>query len=170
MYRQQQHLSCCNCRDELFVQPYDSIDWNAARNQCATEDLYYPHSTLQNCLWWTLYQAEAIFRGPLWFLRTCALKEVMTLITYEDENTRYIDIGPVNKTLNMLCCWFDSPEGEAFKRCGHHGCYVEMDTVQILQCACIKRESCAGRRYQHGRTAILRPRWRLQGGQACFLP
>ncbi len=30
-------------RGELYPQSYSSIDWNAARNQCAKEDLYYPH-------------------------------------------------------------------------------------------------------------------------------
>ena len=30
-------------RGELYVQDYNTIDWNAARNQCAKEDLYYPH-------------------------------------------------------------------------------------------------------------------------------
>ena len=30
-------------RGELYTQSYSSIDWNAARNQCASEDLYYPH-------------------------------------------------------------------------------------------------------------------------------
>lgn len=30
-------------RGELYTQSYGSIDWNAARNQCAKEDLYYPH-------------------------------------------------------------------------------------------------------------------------------
>ena len=34
----------------------------------------------------------------------------------QDENTRYICIGPVNKAINMLCCWFEDPESEAFKR------------------------------------------------------
>ena len=28
----------------------------------------------------------------------------------------YVDIGPVNKVINMLCCWFEDPDGEAFKR------------------------------------------------------
>ena len=30
-------------RGELYPHSYSSIDWNAARNQCAKEDLYYPH-------------------------------------------------------------------------------------------------------------------------------
>ena len=35
----------------------------------------------------------------------------------QDENTRYVCIGPVNKAINMLCCWFEDPDSEAFKRC-----------------------------------------------------
>lgn len=34
-------------RTELYPMPYDSIDWNAARNQIAKEDLYYPHPMIQ---------------------------------------------------------------------------------------------------------------------------
>ncbi len=34
----------------------------------------------------------------------------------QDENTRYIDIGPVNKVINLLCCWFEDPSGPAFKK------------------------------------------------------
>ena len=50
------------------------------------------------------------------WLRKKALAETMVHIHYEDENTRYVDIGPVNKVLNMMCCWFENPESEAFKR------------------------------------------------------
>lgn len=35
-------------RGELYPQSYSSIDWNAARNQCAKEDLYYPHPKVPN--------------------------------------------------------------------------------------------------------------------------
>ena len=34
-------------REELFVTDYDLVDWNLARNQCAKEDLYYPHPWYQ---------------------------------------------------------------------------------------------------------------------------
>lgn len=34
----------------------------------------------------------------------------------QDENTRYICIGPVNKTINTLACWLEDPDGDAFKR------------------------------------------------------
>ena len=29
-------------------------------------------------------------------------------------------IGPVNKTINMLACWFENPDGDAFKRRALH--------------------------------------------------
>lgn len=34
----------------------------------------------------------------------------------QDENTRYVDIGPVNKVINLLCCWLEDPNSEAVKR------------------------------------------------------
>ena len=34
-------------REELYTKDYANIDWNAARNQCAKEDLYYPHPWYQ---------------------------------------------------------------------------------------------------------------------------
>lgn len=34
-------------REELYTKDYSKIDWNAARNQCAKEDLYYPHPWYQ---------------------------------------------------------------------------------------------------------------------------
>jgi len=101
-------------RKELYPVSYDSIDWNAARNQVAKEDLYYPHPLIQDVLWWALYKAENLLLGS--WLRKTALAEVMKHIHYEDENTRYVDIGPVNKVINMLCCWMENPDSEAFKR------------------------------------------------------
>ena len=47
--------------------------------------------------------------------RARALRWCMEMIHHEDLSTRYIDIGPVNKPLNMLCCWYEDPEGEPFK-------------------------------------------------------
>lgn len=101
-------------REELYPMPYDSINWDASRNLCAKEDLYYSHPLVQDLVWWTLTKAERVLLGSR--LRNKALAECMKHIHYEDENTRYIDIGPVNKVLNMLCCWFEDPGSEAFRR------------------------------------------------------
>nr|WQY91015.1 OSC6 [Euphorbia humifusa] len=104
-------------RKELFTVPYHEVDWNHARNQCAKEDLYYPHPMVQDVLWATLDKlVEPILMSwPGKKLREKALQTVMQHIHYEDENTRYICIGPVNKVLNMLCCWVEDPNSEAFK-------------------------------------------------------
>ena len=30
-------------RQELYLQPYSDITWDATRSACAKEDLFYPH-------------------------------------------------------------------------------------------------------------------------------
>ncbi|GBG74115.1 hypothetical protein CBR_g17826 [Chara braunii] len=104
-------------REELFNVPYSEINWNKARSEVAKEDLYYPHPFVQDLVWWTLYRfAEPILN--LWpgkMLREVALNEVMEHVHYEDVNTRYICVGPVNKVLNMLCCYIEDPSSLSFK-------------------------------------------------------
>ncbi|XP_020243911.1 cycloartenol synthase 2-like [Asparagus officinalis] len=104
-------------RKEIFNVPYNQIDWNMARNECAKEDLYYPHPVVQDILWASLHKVvePILMRWPGNKLREKALKTAMEHIHYEDENTRYICIGPVNKVINMLCCWVEDPNSEAFK-------------------------------------------------------
>ncbi|KAL8135298.1 hypothetical protein AgCh_010092 [Apium graveolens] len=104
-------------RKEIFNIPYLEIDWNEARTSCAKEDLFYPHSLIQDILWGTLHKVVEPFlvHWPGSKLREKALRTVMEHMHYEDENTRYICLGPINKVLNMLCCWVEDPNSEAFK-------------------------------------------------------
>ncbi|RVW62838.1 Beta-amyrin synthase [Vitis vinifera] len=37
-------------REELFLQPYNEINWKKVRHHCAQEDLYYPHSLIQDLM------------------------------------------------------------------------------------------------------------------------
>lgn len=37
-------------REELYVQPYDSINWDAQRNNVAKEDLFLPHTKIMDVL------------------------------------------------------------------------------------------------------------------------
>ncbi|XP_031504247.1 cycloartenol synthase 2-like isoform X2 [Nymphaea colorata] len=103
-------------RNELLSLPYDQVDWNGTRNLCAKEDLYYPHPLIQDIFWATLHKIgePILMHWPGSILRKKSLHTVMQHIHYEDENTRYICIGPVNKVLNMLCCWVEDPNSEAF--------------------------------------------------------
>ncbi|CAL4994648.1 unnamed protein product [Urochloa decumbens] len=86
-------------RNELYRDSYHHIDWNKARNQCAKEDLYYPHPWVQDVLWATLHKfVEPCMRNwPGRKLRETALQTVMRQIHYEDENSRYLTLGPISK-------------------------------------------------------------------------
>ncbi|KAL8495113.1 hypothetical protein ACS0TY_019326 [Phlomoides rotata] len=134
---EQSSQTVLSLRKELFTVPYHEIDWNRARSECALvhtaafniqslrsysrrafpEDLYYPHPFVQDILWTTLHKVvePVLLRWPGKKLTEKSLRTVMEHIHYEDENTRYICIGPVNKVLNMLCCWAEDQNSEAFK-------------------------------------------------------
>ncbi|KAK2980680.1 LOW QUALITY PROTEIN: hypothetical protein RJ640_020201 [Escallonia rubra] len=104
-------------RKELYLEPYHKVNWDLGRNQCAKEDLYYPHPSIQNMLWDVLHNvAEPLLQiWPFSKLRNKALNTTMKHIHFEDENTQYVCIGPVNKVLNMLCCWVEDPKSMANK-------------------------------------------------------
>uniref|UniRef100_A0A7N0UH82 Terpene cyclase/mutase family member n=1 Tax=Kalanchoe fedtschenkoi TaxID=63787 RepID=A0A7N0UH82_KALFE len=105
-------------RNELFVTPYHNIDWDCARNSCAKEDMYYPHPAVQDILWAGLHKiGEPILKQwPFSKIRQRALNVVKKHMQHEDECTNYICLGPVNKVLNMVCCWIDDPDSQAFTR------------------------------------------------------
>ncbi|KAM6555120.1 hypothetical protein CsatB_015882 [Cannabis sativa] len=106
-------------REELYTQPYNQINWKNARHQCSKEDLYYPPHWIQNFLWDSLYLCTEplLSRWPLKkIIREQALQVTMKHIHYEDENSRYITIGCVEKVLCMLACWVEDPNGMYFKK------------------------------------------------------
>lgn len=100
-------------RSEIYTQPYEDINWGKLRGHCCPKDVYAIRPRLQRVLWDALTLYEKIwFPGKDW-LRRQALNETMLLIKAEDESTNYIDIGPVNKTIDFICQWFDDPNSEA---------------------------------------------------------
>jgi squalene/oxidosqualene cyclase-like protein len=99
-------------REELFTQRYSTIDWSKQRNHVAAVDLYTPHSRLLRIFNWIAYQYEKIHWG---WLRRKALAIALDHIHHEDLTTKYIDIGPVNKAINMLAVFY-SGNREAHKR------------------------------------------------------
>ncbi|TVU33478.1 hypothetical protein EJB05_25299, partial [Eragrostis curvula] len=94
-------------REEIYDTAYEKIDWSEARNACAKEDLLCPR---------TRYVEPMLSSWPVNKLRERALGNLMEHIHYEDENTQYICICSVNKALNMVCCWAEDPNSDAFKR------------------------------------------------------
>ncbi|XP_011085901.1 beta-amyrin synthase-like [Sesamum indicum] len=105
-------------REELYDQPYEQINWRSVRHRCAKEDLYYPHPLIQDLIWDSCYvlTEPLLTRWPFNKLREKALQVTMKHIHYEDENSRYITIGCVEKVLCMLACWVEDPNGDYFKK------------------------------------------------------
>ena len=79
--------------------------------------MYYPHPMIQDILWGCLHKVvePVLMKWPFSKMRQKALQTVMQHIHYEDHNTNYICLGPVNKVMNMICCWVEDPNSEAFK-------------------------------------------------------
>jgi lanosterol synthase len=97
-------------RRELYPVPYEGIHWPSARNNISKWDLYSPHTTVLKACNIVLGLYERV--APKW-LRGRALKEVFEQITMEDENTFYLDVGPVNKAMNMVAVWVERGEESA---------------------------------------------------------
>lgn len=109
-------------RQELYSQSYESIQWDKYRQTCAEIDEYSPLAPVmklaQDFLSYYEYYLPSL---PKWFrnLRQQGLDFAIKYIHEEDHQTNYIDIGPVNKALNMLSVWVDSgmnSDSDAFQR------------------------------------------------------
>ena len=91
-------------RNELYCEPYDSIDWDRTRHLVASMDNYSPIPTFmkfaQNCL--SFYENWKIFRPFRDAIRKAGLDFCLEYMRAEDLQTNFIDIGPVNKALNMV--------------------------------------------------------------------
>ncbi len=100
-------------RKELYVEPYHEIDWNSHRSNCHAVDLYTPTSKLMTLANKFLVQYEKLLPWkPFSTLRHLAQEEAWKQIQMEDENTDYLDIGPVNKVMNMLVNYMYVPNFE----------------------------------------------------------
>ncbi|TKY60766.1 Lupeol synthase [Spatholobus suberectus] len=104
-------------REEMYNQPYDQINWNKSRSTVAKEDLYYPHPLMQDMLWASLYHvAEPLLNcWPFSMLREKAVEVAINHIRYEDESSRYLCIGSVEKVLCLIARWVEDPNSEAYK-------------------------------------------------------
>ena len=94
-------------REELYCQPYDSIDWMKTRHMVAPMDNYSPLPWLmkivQNLL--ARYETWALFQPFKNLVRKHGLTFCAEYMHAEDLQTNFIDIGPVNKVLNMLAAY-----------------------------------------------------------------
>lgn len=89
-------------RKELYTESYNEIDWVKARDKCAPQDVYHPVHPVMKYLNSVINTYE---KAGLKSFRNKALDFVYRYICAEDKQTNYINLGPVNKVMNMLCVW-----------------------------------------------------------------
>merc|ERR1719232_1981847 len=91
-------------RQELYCQPYASINWDKTRHHVASIDNYSPipffMKFIQNLL--AIYETQVLFQPFKKYVRAKGLQFAKEYMAAEDLQTNYIDIGPVNKILNMV--------------------------------------------------------------------
>lgn len=91
-------------RQELYCHSYNSIDWDSTRHLVAPMDNYSPIPLFMkishNCL--SIYENWKIFHPFRDAVRKAGLRFCLEYMNAEDLQTNYIDIGPVNKALNMV--------------------------------------------------------------------
>jgi squalene/oxidosqualene cyclase-like protein len=98
----------------MYAGGYDAVDWPAHQFHTCPLDYFQPLSWLAKFAFSALWVYERMPALPGALLRARALKWIVELIDVEDESTNYIDIGPVNKCMNMVAIFHrygaDSPQ------------------------------------------------------------
>lgn len=102
-------------RKELYIEPYESINFSAHRAHIADEDNYHPKPLLLRIAFWLIVNIWNYLRWPS--LVEKAERWCWRLIQYEDENTDYACLGPVNAPMNTVCCYaHDGPDSYSVQR------------------------------------------------------
>ncbi|RMD43678.1 hypothetical protein DV735_g1480, partial [Chaetothyriales sp. CBS 134920] len=103
-------------RQELFVEPYEKINFAQHRNSIASTDNYHPKTWVLNLInlllvwiWIPLLRtASLVKKAEDWTWR---------LIQYEDANTDWAALAPVNAPMNALACFIvEGPDSFSFRR------------------------------------------------------
>jgi lanosterol synthase len=103
-------------RQELFTQPWETVDWAAERNNIAEIDNYHPKSWILNAFSWTIMNVWNPFLRPRWLVGR-AEAWVSRLVDMEDLNSDYADLASVNGPLNTILCYIrDGPDSYSLRR------------------------------------------------------
>ena len=103
-------------REEIYKEPFSSIDFASHRNSISPRDNYHPKSWILTIINWIL----VFIWNP--FLRTQFLKQraedwTFNLIQREDENTDFADLAPVSAPMNLVACYIrEGPDSYSVKR------------------------------------------------------
>lgn len=102
-------------REELFTQPYETIEWAGNRNSIHDRDNYHPKSWLLNTINWVLVNVYPYFQPDS--IKKKGEDRTWKLIQMEDKNTDFSNLGPVNGPMNMIACYIqEGPNAYSVKR------------------------------------------------------
>ena len=105
-------------REELYTKEYSKIDWNAARNQCAKEDLYYPHP-------WYQVPCPLVLEGIIHIPRA-GFGLPFLMLLFKQLQSRPLS----SSSLHLKCHNFSHPSKILFGR------LQSLKTIQRLQACC----------------------------------
>lgn len=108
-------------RNELLPNKFENINWKTESHfKCNKFDKIVSIHWIPKLLFKILYFYEWIIT-PIKYIRESSCKFAIDYIENEDKQTNYIDIGPVNKVLNLIAIYFyynQDAENENVKK--HH--------------------------------------------------
>ncbi|KAF8302797.1 putative lanosterol synthase [Trypanosoma cruzi] len=138
-------------RQELYTEPYDQIQWDQHQSNICNLDCYTPLSSTYKLVAVLLKLYE---KWHIKSLRRHALEVAWSHVAYDDEDTKFICLGPVNKALDMLLTWIREGENsgryqnhvsrvadyiymgpEGMRVCGYNGSQL-WDTSFAVQAVC----------------------------------
>ena len=89
-------------REEIYNEAFEAIDWPKQRNAVCEKDCY---TTPSPVLKWMNFFTNNYEKIKCSWLRKKATDYILKYLNAEDEQTEYINIGPVNKAINSICIW-----------------------------------------------------------------
>ncbi|RHY18916.1 hypothetical protein DYB36_010382, partial [Aphanomyces astaci] len=101
-------------RGEIYATPYKLVSWRKARGAYSKLDEYHAPSPIIRTINYLLSWYELL--PTLLPYRKRGLEFALDFIQADDNETNFCNIGPVNKSLNMLVAWVVNPNSNEFKQ------------------------------------------------------
>ncbi|KAL1890916.1 Lanosterol synthase (Oxidosqualene--lanosterol cyclase) [Ceratocystis pirilliformis] len=103
-------------RNEVYAQPYETINWESHRNSIAPTDNYYPKTWVLKSVNWLIANVWNPYLRPN-IIRDRAEAWVSELVDVEDANTDYAALAPVSAPMNTIVCYIrDGPGAYTVRR------------------------------------------------------
>jgi 2,3-oxidosqualene cyclase len=98
-------------RQELYPEPFETIDFSAHRHDLAATDVYVQPGRALRVAWNVMSVFERLVPklAPLRALRRRALARCLARICYEQDASRFQGVSPVNGMLNAIALYVQDP-------------------------------------------------------------